>query len=373
MMYERKTKAAELAERYRNELLAARVPKDSPVMSGRELAEHFGISTVTANRVLNLLVAEDVLYRKPKSGTFIKHDPPVIPSIAYAGPLPEPGNIDPIRNAATQRLLDHFAELGLTAKLIPYHTFRNPALAERELQDTNGLLIHNSFIDDNTMKTLWKYTGRIVMTGNTYIDDRFPCSQVIPDFTEALREFNVFRPFAGFAKIILVEAQHLNSKASSESSRRILRSFGLDKEKVELISFAATNSFDAYLEANRYFLRHSSLPENTLIITLSEYFARGIRSAWADRKDQPDILCFDNMEEYSGIPEKDRFFTSIDRQMSEIMCRALDLLHDQLSSPGREQTILRIPAKLVIRKSVNAKANRTKKHTNNIINRRRTP
>ena len=221
MMYGRKTKAAELAERYRNELLAKRAPKDSPVMSGRELAEHFGVSAVTANRVLNLLVEEDVLYRKPKSGSFLKHDPPVIPTVVYAGPLPEPRNANPILNDASFRLLNHFAELGLEPKLIPYHKFRQCDLAERELENADGLLIHDSFIDEATLKTLWRCSCPVVLAGNMYIEDRFPCSQVIPDFTESLRKFHAFRPFESYEKIILVEAQHSNSKASSESSRRI--------------------------------------------------------------------------------------------------------------------------------------------------------
>ena len=37
-------------------------------MSVRELAEYFDISTNTAARILNLLVSEDFLYHKQKSG-----------------------------------------------------------------------------------------------------------------------------------------------------------------------------------------------------------------------------------------------------------------------------------------------------------------
>ena len=110
MFYGRKTKTAELAEKFRDELLAKRLPKGSPVLSERELAEHFAISPVTARRILKVLVEQDILYRKPQSGTFIKHDPPVIPVIAYAGPLPDPENTDPLVYDASFRLLKHFSE-----------------------------------------------------------------------------------------------------------------------------------------------------------------------------------------------------------------------------------------------------------------------
>ncbi len=126
MIYGRKTKTAELMENFRNELLAQRMGKDSPVMSARELAIHFGISPSTANNILTLLVKDGFLYRKKRSGTFIKNDPPVIPSIAYAGYLPDPEVTNPIKYDAIFRLLEHFTELGIKPKLITYHTLRHP-------------------------------------------------------------------------------------------------------------------------------------------------------------------------------------------------------------------------------------------------------
>ena len=104
MICERSTKTSELAERLRTELLARRLPSGSPVTSVRELASLYGVSTVTADKILNLLVKEDFLYRIPQSGTFIKHDPPVVPVIGYAGHLPGPGATDIIQAAAAKRL-----------------------------------------------------------------------------------------------------------------------------------------------------------------------------------------------------------------------------------------------------------------------------
>ena len=70
----------------------------------------------------------------------------------------------------------------------------------------------------------------------------------------------------------------------------------------------------------------------------------------------PDILSIDNLEDYENDSEGSPYFTSIDWQMGLMACRALDLLCDQLDHPGGEQTRIRIPAKLVIRKSVKGKS-----------------
>ena len=169
MICERSTKTSELAERLRTELLARRLPSGSPVASVRELASRYGVSTVTADRILNLLVKEDFLYRIPQSGTFIKHDPPVVPVIGYAGHLPGPGATDIIQAAAAKRLQEHLTQTGVEQHIISYHELRHPELVERKLNALNGLLISAAFIDEVTRPVLWRFKGRIVVFANTYI------------------------------------------------------------------------------------------------------------------------------------------------------------------------------------------------------------
>ena len=353
MIAGRKTKVVSLAEKFRNELLEERRPKDSPVLSVRELAEHFSICTETANRILNLLVEKDFLYRKPKSGTFIKHDPPVIPVIAYAGFLPGPGSgLDPLANAAEERLLDHFNELGITPRVITYHTLRNRESAERELADTNGLMINTSFIDDTTLKTLWEYPGRIAVFNSDYILNNLSCSQVIPDFSGPLLEFNRLKPFDSYDKILIIKAYHRNGIACAEICCRILHRLQIAKDKIEVVPLDGTAGVSAYLKASHYFSRRGTLPENTLIITVSEYYAQGIREVYSKRSSQPDILTFDNLESHENNTGEPGYFTAIDRKMEQTVCRTLDLLVEQLKTPGIGQEIVRIPAELVIRQSV---------------------
>lgn len=93
MVCERQSKTLELSRKLHRELLALRLPAGAPVESVRKLAVRFGVSTVTANRMLNRLVEEDFLYRIPQSGTFIKHNPPNIPAVAYAELCPNPKSI----------------------------------------------------------------------------------------------------------------------------------------------------------------------------------------------------------------------------------------------------------------------------------------
>ncbi|MGX8717423.1 MAG: GntR family transcriptional regulator [bacterium] len=351
MFYGRKTKTAELAEKFRDELLAKRLPKGSPVLSERELAEHFAISPVTARRILKVLVEQDILYRKPQSGTFIKHDPPVIPVIAYAGPLPDPENMDPLRYDATSRLMKHFAELGIEPILISPYELRHPA-AWQKLRKTSGLLIHDTLIDKAILKALVNYSGRISLFGKTYFDKTLPFIQVFPDFTGPLLEFDRVRKFEVYDKILIIRANHNNSKNCAEIVRHVLKTLDVPEKKIEVIRLNTHGGLNAYLQTDRYFSQRIDLPDNTLIISLSEYFSQAIRAVFSSRGKMPDILSFDNMESYQKNPESAPFFTSIDWQVGLMACRALDLLCSQDDHPEKEKTHFQIPAKLVIRESV---------------------
>ena len=357
MIYGRQTKTAILADKLRTELLKERLPKGAPVMSARELADRFGVSVNTADRILALLVEQGFLYRRKRSGSFIRNDPPVIPSIAYAGPLPDPENMNPLGYDAAFRRLEHFAELGIKPKLITYHTLRHPELAAKELDKTNGLLLDSGFLDDITLKSLWDYSGKIVLTGNTSIENRLPCSQVIPDFTDSLLEFDRFSPFSKYDRILVVRAPHQNSAATAENVLRVLSRLSVPEKKIQSVLLeTAQGNINAYLSASRYFSQHRDLQKKTLIISMSEYFSQAIREVFSKSGEIPDILSFDNMEDYGNDPDGTPYFTSVDRQMGRMACLALDLLCSQLDHPGGEQTILRIPAKLVIRESVKTKS-----------------
>lgn len=321
----RQTKAAALAEKLHSELLAKRLPAGSPAMSARELAQRFSISTVTANRILDRLVEEDVLYRVPQSGTFVKYDPPVIPVIAYAGPLPDSTNDDPIQRDIALQLMEHFVTLNIEPKLFSYHIFRHQELAKKELKNTNGLLLHSSFIDEVTLKAIWDYPGQIAVFGNAYIIDDFPCSQVIPDFTEPMLKFNRDRRFEDYDKILLLKAAHRNSEACAENCLRIFHRFEVT-DKVEIISLSACGNFNAYHKAFRYFSQCGRLPKKTLIVSPSRFFVYGIRDVFSsDPAAMPDIL-------------------SLDHKLGQIACEALDLLLGQLKQTDRKQKIIRISA-----------------------------
>ncbi len=353
MVYGRKTKTSELAERYIEELGKKHLKKDTPVMSVRALAMHYSISLVTAQRVLDLLEERGVIYRVPHKGSFIKNDAEHKPVIAYAGTLPDPLALDVIKRDAQEKLFGHFAELGIEPRLIPYHILNEAEKARQLLEGTEGLLLESSFLDKKTSDLLWNYSGCIVMVGNTYCQERLSCSQVIPDYTAALRDFHSRFDFNNYSSIMIVGAKHGNAIADARSVALILEGLGVDARRIKTQLISVYSSANAFQVTYRHFHKMDKAAfDGILIISLSDYISQGMEAAFGDREHMPDILGIDNLEAYCGTSGKEPYFTSIDRRHGKIWCKALDLLVKELKNGGECTEILRIPSRLVVRRSV---------------------
>ena len=350
----RQTKSSGLAERLRAELLAGQYPSGSPVASVRELAKRYGISTVTADKILRQLVKEDFLYRVPQSGTFIKHDPPPVPVIGYAGCLPDPADKwSSILQTAYRHLQDYLAEQKVEQHIIPYHELRHGAQAEKRLKHLNGLLLSASFIDDVTLPIIRKFKGRIVLMDNVSIINQFPCSQVIPDYTPALREFVERYDLSRYRKILILRAGHYNAIASELCLREIFPALGIPADKLETMNLKGINNLSAQTAAIRYFSRETENLRDLLLVSLSDYFARGIREIFRGREDRmPDILSFDNLEAYNDPSDETPFLTTVDPRLPDCYAEAIRLLIRLITENDERNYIIQLPARLVVRKSI---------------------
>ena len=93
--------------------------------------------------------------------------------------------------------------------------------------------------------------------------------------------------------------------------------------------------------------------KDTLLVSMSDYCTHGICRALRNKGELPDILSVDNLEGYGQstlFPEP--YLTAIDRNMGQIFCDALKLLCEQVRNRDERRIVIKVPAKLVIRKSI---------------------
>lgn len=345
------TKTDKLAEELKKEIAEQRLPANSSFLSTRNLSVKYNVSIMTAERILNRLVDEDILYRKPYSGTFIKHGAHKTPLIGYAGYLPQPDKLNPILHAPSQKLCDFFDSNKIDMQIILYDDLISPTKAASLLEKIDGLLISYDYVDMYTLKSLRNFGKPAVVIGNQFMEEQLFCNQVIPDFVTPLLKFFEHTDIQKYEKISIVSADHPNGQGVAKTIQKVLKWQNVPAEKIEQTTLNFDENGTWRLTASRFFAETRDKWRKQLVFLTSGYFAQGLRDVFGDDADAPDVLSIDNLEEYLDIAPEDAYFTAIDRSMSDIYMNAVELLLKVIAEKDKRTHIIHIPGKLVIRKS----------------------
>lgn len=355
MMPKKILRRTELVEKLKQDIYLKELRQGDRIGSIRRLAMRYHTTPLTVNRTLNDLVEEQILYRDENGCCRIMNSPPAKPHLGYAGePILLSGTLDCLMQDAVRKLFRELDKLDAPPQIIGYHELRNPETAMQRLKDINGLIVHDSFMDDHTCEVLNKLNIPIVRIGQALPKySVFSSSEVVQFFDPALKEFARYCNLKSYRKIMIVHTMHWNSVKLAKEIRHFLHNCQLDN-CVETVSLDKGPWSNAELQAFCHFQKpENAVPDDTLIISLSGYFSRGICRALAGKGELPDILSIDNLDGY----EKCTFFeepylTAIDRNMGRIFQEAARLIYEQVKSGDERKVIVKIPARLVIRKSI---------------------
>ncbi len=340
---EQNSKCYKLARQYHDELLQRRLKAGTPVESVRELAAKYNISTVTADKILKILAEENILLRVRQRGTFIKHDPPVLPRIGFACTLKNPETADPFRIHSIDAL-QRLTEKNCEHVIINYQELLDGSI-EKKLELLNGLLLSSDFVDEHTLPVLRNFKGKIVMVENTCINETLPCSQVLPDFTDALEMFRKQFGLEHYGKFLILGSEVRNTVAVEREVVKFLRNHGVDERQIELRKISYSRTRSAEMAAYSWFMKNQELPSKGLYISLNGFFSLGMREAFHTLElPLPDLLSFDNVESIIHSDDKSCFFTDINLNAARIYPEAVDLLIKIIQENDDRRHIIKVPA-----------------------------
>lgn len=345
----RHTKAGEIAAELKRALLRKELPSGTRIPSVRNLVLRYGISSVTADKVLKILAQEDFVSRIPKRGTFIKHTPPVLPKIAFFCGENDFAQ-DPFIHSGVEYAYRTFSELDVIPERIPYSALLNGKASEELLARFNGLLLSYSYLDAKTLPLFRKFPGKIMVLSHYFPADELSCSQVIPDLLPALSELVRRTDLRSYRKIVILRADHRNALALDSILEKFLEQLSLRIHDRIVIDPITRNPVAA---AYRYFLKNETDFSNTLLISCSDFFSLGLRDAFTDRGvPMPDILGIDNLEDYEPPENGKKFFTDIDKDYPKIFTVAARKLVEMIMNRDDLNYTITIPAKLILRDSI---------------------
>lgn len=355
----KKSKACEVAEELRDHIRRGALEADAPIASVRELAVQFHAPLSTVNRALGQLADEGLLYRRHGSGTFVKESRKSSPRkwrIGFyddndvARQTPEGGIIFELYE---RLLLDEFARYDCDIRRPGFYDLSSEERSRMSFSELDGIWVSSSLMDQQTMKNLYHFNGPIVIFNGVSIYD-FPAMQVLPDWDPGIRQVLERLDIGKYRKFLLLGGFYPALRETLLGSfRRQAAYFGIMPEQIEERRIQPSEDFS--LQLGGYKFGMSMKPEEDMFIFCqSDFMAFGILEAWKEREipvgKYPLVSCF-NMEGHGVKPFEEPMVTSINHDKDELVRRSIHLLISALEDRDYCLKIIKVPSRLVIRKT----------------------
>ena len=339
---------------YRGELSSGEL-----LASNHELAEQFGVSTLTADRAVRQLVKDGLVYRRQGVGTFIAEQKQRKPArMLRIGISDEKFPSTPLwENAMGIRgriSIQYFYTRQCEVRLFDYQTVCDPEKLSHAAAGLDGLLVSAGFIDSLTLDNLRKLQIPLVITNLEEVLD-LPFHQVAWDNDRGISEAAKKIMKAPPAEFVIVYEGHRNGILRKECMEKHLTRLGYDTGRIRFCrveTAALLNGIPSY----RLALELSKDIRGKFVFSTSDVVSFSMLEGFREKNLTPgkdfQLLSYDNLEGGGLLPWKqDPVLSTIDAPRVRIGERAAELLLDRIGRPMDETVIIRIPTKLVVRKT----------------------
>lgn len=348
-------KCSRIAEQIKEEILKNKVSYGQKATTVRALAMRFSISTATARKILHKLVKEKLLSPRERVGYFVEknRNPKIL--ILWNSALPEAKN-HPTGTLTLRYITEYLKENKFDFDVIYGNSFaENPDKIIEKMKKYDGILFtfREDKFDFNEMaiKKLNCVKKKIVCFRYENLIPSLRHSHVIPDFTTGLSHLAMKADLAKtYSRFVIVSAYDAQAKLREKFLMDFLTDQGIKEDITDVFHIHSTTYTRSYLAEKVFTQKCSTYPQDTLILAVSYYFSPGIRQACESLNKNFDIISVDNQESYiTGL--KHRFFTALDTVRPRIGLEAAKLLVRMIREKDDSTCILKVPTKLVIRKS----------------------
>jgi DNA-binding LacI/PurR family transcriptional regulator len=348
-------KVDSLFKTLREQIVSGSIADGEALPAPEIIADENGVSVITIKRIMAKLADEGLVNRVRGQGTFAR-------SGSHANKHLNIGIIDSITSPNSTDLQKVMAEISTTcAELlnmpgvcihrISYGDMLSPERVSEVLSQLDAMLIGCSHFDERTRELIDPLPIPKVMYGNEFIHES-TISQVIPDFNTAMPYVTQYLADNAFQEIIIVHEDHNNARIRSEAFRSAVINAGYPLHLItELTPQSMGQSDGGYRLASQLF----KTPAKRFIFSSSDFVSFGIVDAMHDLGIIPggdtQLLSSDNLEGHGVSIYPHPLLSSIDPEHLTIAAKAVELLHYKINNPDPCQYIIKVPSRLVIRKT----------------------
>ncbi len=340
----------EIAEQLRQEILEGKLKPGTPVLSSRELARVFGVSLSTAHKAANCLVRESLICRRQGSGTFVNSPTALRGRILRIGCTIRKEfknmKIAQMLSIPGIRLVNRLRGAGCRIRFIPCNAYADAAELEPFLKGLDGLLISTIAVDLLECVHMHSLRLPVVLFQGDY-ESTLPFHQVLPDHMTGMRDLFERARREHFQGVVVVYPDHANGYARRDACILAAKEYGfMEIEGIEAEHPA--NFYKLGLELARRCSRR-------LIVSCTDLATFDLIHAFHDVGLEPDreyhLVGYDDVEGIGVSPLAEPTATALSVDRAAINRYAEELLFSELRNPSSCSRIIRVPTKLIIRKT----------------------
>ena len=336
--------AAALKQQIRN------LASGSPLPSARDLALKYNVCMMTANRALDILEKESLIFRRKGSGNFVQKN--IIRGRRFFFGIAD--MLERSENSARKILLDVFPETAISCFqeencdycMISYSDFRNHNL--KAFEECDGLLISTTYIDDITEDFIRSLKIPIVLYRSEYELD-LPFQQVIPNHAVVMDKLFTFAEQDKIPGIMIFCYNYPNNLARGRAFEFYAKKNHFTDDEIQFVEFPP-------LELRSYLVPLIREIPGKLIITCSSFMTCELiqfcnENGYRCGVDY-QLICYDNLSKNMEIPPGIPEITSIDYSRTSAARTAAKLLIHAVRNPrALGCQIIKFPTQLRIRES----------------------
>jgi len=339
------------------DIIASNLPARTPILSTKEIAERYKVSFLTANRAVNQLVEEGVLFRERGSGTFIAESGRDSKLVRCKVALVSPPFYDTEEQNATVGAYFHPAAEALARERVHIEYVPHTILEDLEkLKAFDAVMARTEHIDKSSKTALKNYQGIVLMTHLEWVSS-LPFNQVIPDMAPGFSELIALFMKNGAARIhvpFVTTSPHSVHKTDAFMAAAALGGF----PRESIITHAEDSLMGDFGRLCGKKVAEKILAEdnNPAIFTGSDFIAFGIMDTMLAKGKKPGkdflLASFDNVEDKGILPFKEAVLTSVDYPRKEISLCAAHLIERLLLDNDHYAHITRVTTKLITRETL---------------------
>ena len=347
-------KINQLAGILRQDFSSSLLKDGERVASAREIADRFKISIPTAHEVINQLVREGMLFRVRGSGTFIRRNKEhrgLRIALLDTPSMPVPQSLYNVFVAEIDHIYNLLCSRKYQVQVIPYFELRNRVSALELLKSFDGLLVAKTYLDSYSFPLLRESGVPFVVFRHNYQLDQ-PCCQVFGDMTTGMNDAldRVSPPLLN-DPVIFTECTSTGEALCRQWKEALWKRRG-ENSAVETVTI---DLYRRSQECYKYVRVYCGKLAGRLILTTTDGLAYNLIDAFMLENYQPgkdfQLISCGNREAQGFRFADEPMITSIGVSEEQTINETVKLLLRLIDEPSDCLYHIRIPSKLVIRKS----------------------